>query len=153
MTFDFWNHGLHGLASLTFAIFGMAWAALAAEPPAERRILTLNVRDLYGGLFYTGVPVTSLRSVAELPRQDVETVYLLSPDFPAAPERSWNNLLPLDFSYRRHKINLWRGVWRQRETASPDPMLENLKDDPGPLSRNGNPDATNSTNPKIEVKR
>ena len=26
------NHGLHGLASLTFAIFGMAWAAVAAEP-------------------------------------------------------------------------------------------------------------------------
>ena len=102
--------------------------ALAAEPPeTEHRILTLNVRDLYGGLFYTGLPVTSLRSAAELPREEVKTVYLLSPDFPAAPERSWSNLLPLDFSYRRHKINLWRGVWRHRETASPDPLLDNLK--------------------------
>ena len=32
MTFDFWNHGLHGLAALTLACFGMAWAAFAAEP-------------------------------------------------------------------------------------------------------------------------
>lgn len=103
-------------------------AALAAEPPETgHRILTLNVRDLYGGLFYTGLPVTSLRSAAELPRQEVKTVYLLSTDFPAAPERSWSNLLPLDFSYRRHKVNLWRGVWRHRETASPDPLLDNLK--------------------------
>ena len=26
------NHGLHGLAALTLACFGMAWAAFAAEP-------------------------------------------------------------------------------------------------------------------------
>ena len=26
------NHGLHGLAALTLACFGMAWAAVAAEP-------------------------------------------------------------------------------------------------------------------------
>lgn len=111
---------------------GALRAALAAEPPSERRILTLNVRDLYGGLFYTGIPVTSLRSAAELPQAEADTIYLLTPDFPTVPERSWNNLLPLDFSYRRHKINLWRGVWRHREVVSPDPLLEKLKNDPGP---------------------
>jgi len=106
--------------------------ALAQEPRGERRILTLNVRDLYGGLFYSGYPVTALRSAAELPQSEETTVYLLSPNFPAAPERSWSNLLPLDFSYRKRKINLWRGVWRQRETAAFDPELENLKYDSGP---------------------
>ena len=127
---------------------GAVRSALAGVPADERRIFTLKVRDLYGGLFYSGVPVISLRSTAELPQSESPTVYLLSPDFPNAPERGWSNLLPLNFSYRKHKINLWRGVWRQRETGSADPLLENLKDDPGPLSRNGNSDTTDSTKPQ-----
>ena len=91
-----------------------------ASAPVEV-LYTLNVRDLNGGLFYTGIPVRKLAAAEELPRDD-KAVYLLCAEFPQSAERSWSNLLPQDYAYNGHPLALWKGVLRQssRPPAEPD---------------------------------
>ena len=80
-----------------------------------------NILDLYGELFYSGAKVVKLQSLEELP-EDQETVYLISTEFPQYPDRSWSNLLPPDYSYRNHRLSLWKGVKRERK-AQPAPLI------------------------------
>ncbi len=89
--------------------------ALAGENTV--RLYKSEITDLYGGLYYSGVPVVKLQSLSELPRQE-EVVYLINTDFPQHPERSWSNLFPADYTYNRRRLALWKGVIRPAEKNS-----------------------------------
>jgi len=91
---------------------------ITADAGKEAVIYTMNIKDLHGGLFYSGFPVRDISSAVELPGGGKPVVYLLSTSFPAVPERSWSNLLPVDYRYRSRKVSLWRGVWRELEKDS-----------------------------------
>ena len=47
---------------------------------------------------------------------------MISTEFPQYPDRSWSNLLPPDYSYRNHRLSLWKGVKRERK-AQPAPLI------------------------------
>ena len=57
------NHGLHGLATLTLAIFGMAWAAMAAEPMVTD--VTAKQRFPWNGLVDITCNVTGINGTAD----------------------------------------------------------------------------------------
>ncbi len=93
--------------------------ALAGQPYGT--LYKSNILDLYGELYYSGYKVVKLPTLEELP-EDQETVYLINTEFPQYPERNWSNLLPTGYSYRGHRLYLWRGDRCERKTQ-PMPLL------------------------------
>ncbi len=88
---------------------GTLQSALAAEQIPL--LYKGNILDLYGELHYVGLPVQKIASLAELPKGE-KVVYLIDTEFPQLPERNWVNLLPNNFSYRGHRIAVWKGELR-----------------------------------------
>ncbi len=84
-------------------------SALKGEAPPV--LYKGKILDLYGELYYAGVPVRKVLEFAELPPAE-PVVYLLSTEFPQLPERDWRNLLPPGYTYRGHRLSLWKGVLR-----------------------------------------
>ena len=76
------------------------------------KIYKVGINDLYGELFYSGIPIVKLSSLKDLP-EDEPVVYLIGTEFPGTTDRSWVNLLPPGYSYNRHPLLLWKGVLRQ----------------------------------------
>lgn len=96
------------------AFGGEVRQALAGESGADV-LYTLNLRNFYGGLFYTGLPVRRLAAPEDIPRGDGDRViYLLCAEFPRSAEYSWSNLFRPDYKYNKHPLALWKGVPRQR---------------------------------------
>ncbi|MDR0932838.1 MAG: hypothetical protein LBM70_07475 [Victivallales bacterium] len=93
--------------------FGMAIAQILSDEPVKI-LYKSNILDLYGELYYAGVEVRKLQEPIQIPAQ-AEVVYLLGTEFPQQPDRVWTNLLPADYTYRRHRLGLWRGVLRSSE--------------------------------------
>ena len=79
------------------------------------RLYKSGIGDFYGELFYSGVRVTRLRSVDELPDKGSGVVYLISDGFPQNPKWSWTNLLPEGYTYQKRRVMLWRGKRNPRE--------------------------------------
>ncbi len=75
-----------------------------------------GIADLYGELFYAGVPVKKIAKADEIPDKE-PTVFLLSAYFPQVPSRAWSNLMPNGFIYRGHRLDLWKGEIRRDEPA------------------------------------
>ncbi len=95
-------------------------AALAADGVRFERIPVIyksDILDLYGECHYAGIDVQKIDRLDQLPHA-ARTVYLLSTEFPQAPDRNWTNLLPPDRVYLKHRLCLWKGVLR-RENAEP----------------------------------
>lgn len=85
--------------------------ALAKETPEPVLIYKNAVlRGLYSEAFYSGAHVRTMKSVSELPSEE-QTIYVLSPDVPARPDRVWKNIFSRE--YRRQNLNLWKGELRQ----------------------------------------
>ena len=82
-----------------------------------------NILDLYGELYYAGVKVRKLQEPFRLPAEE-KTVYLLGTEFPQMPDRVWINLLPADYSYRKHRLGLWKGELRRPESGEFSPEAE-----------------------------
>ena len=100
-------------------------AALKPEPPGT--LYKGNILDLYGELYYSGATVRKLQEPVRLPAGE-KVVYLLGTEFPQQPDRVWTNLLPSDFTYKNHRLGLWKGELRPSEpdeipasTPSPAP--------------------------------
>ena len=91
-------------------IFGETVAAALAREPAGK-LYKSNILDLYGELYYSGTEVRRILELDELPTTE-EVVYLISTEFPQYPDRSWVNLLAPDYSYRGHRLFLWKGTLR-----------------------------------------
>lgn len=72
-------------------------------------IYKTGTAPLYGELFYAGARIVQLPSADLLPDDKTHVIYLLSNGFPQNPKWSWSNLLPENFTYRGHRIMLWRG--------------------------------------------
>ena len=68
------------------------------------------LRGLYSEGFYSGARVRTMKTVSELPSEE-QTIYVLSPDVPARPDRVWKNIFSRE--YRRQNLNLWKGELRQ----------------------------------------
>ena len=77
-------------------------------PDDAAMIYKYNIQGLYNGLFYAGVPVYKIRKEDPLP--DKKTVYVLSPDYPDLPNRSWEPLRREGYICRGEKVFLWKGV-------------------------------------------
>ena len=90
----------------------MIAAALARETPG--RLYKSNILDLYGEIYYAGVGARKIQTLEELPA-DEPVVYLLSTEFPLFPDRNWTNLLAPGYTYRSHRLALWKGELRPRE--------------------------------------
>lgn len=80
-------------------------------PGNGRKLYKSNILDLYGELYYSGTEVRRILELDELPTTE-EVVYLISTEFPQYPDRSWVNLLAPDYSYRGHRLFLWKGTLR-----------------------------------------
>ncbi len=89
-------------------------AALARENALDKTVYKLDISDLYGEFYYVGVPVKKLSDINALSTVEKE-VYLVSTGFPLNADWNWKNLLPGDYSYRKHGIRLWKGTLRQEE--------------------------------------
>lgn len=76
------------------------------------RLYKFNIRDFYGGLFYTGKTVYQINNISELPPH-AEVVYVISTEFPQTLDRKWDNLLPSDYTYQGEHISLWKGILRE----------------------------------------
>ena len=76
------------------------------------KLYKLNIRDFYGGLFYTGKPIYQINNISELPPSET-TVYVISTEFPQTLDRKWSNLLAPDYTYQKEHIALWKGVLRE----------------------------------------
>jgi len=88
-------------------------AALKPEPPGT--LYKGDILDLYGELYYSGAMVRKLQEPVRLPAGE-KVVYLLGTEFPQQPDRVWTNLLPSDFTYKKHRLGLWKGELRQPES-------------------------------------
>lgn len=77
-------------------------------PADAEMIYKYNIQGLYSGLFYTGKPVYKIRKDDALP--DKKTVYLLAPDYPDLPNRSWEPLRQDGYICRGEKVFLYKGV-------------------------------------------
>ena len=73
-----------------------------------------NILDLYGELFYSGKEVRKLQEPFRLPAGE-RVVYLLGTEFPQRPDRIWTNLLPPGYTYKKHRLGLWKGELRPQE--------------------------------------
>ena len=84
--------------------------------PASEIIYKTAIKDLYGECYYMGYQVKKIYTLNELPK-DKEVIYLISTDYPQAPNREWtNNLLPEKLQqYRGRPIGLRRGVLKKRQ--------------------------------------
>ena len=91
--------------------------------------LILLLISVAGGLFYWNVmqPYRAQENdkrlfgetvAAALAREPAGKLYksnildLISTEFPQYPDRSWVNLLAPDYSYRGHRLFLWKGTLR-----------------------------------------
>lgn len=92
--------------------------ALKAEAPGI--LYKSNILDLYGELYYSGAAVRKLQEPVRLPAED-KVVYLLGTEFPQQPGRVWTNLLPSDFTYKQHRLGLWKGELRPPEPEDAEP--------------------------------
>ena len=93
--------------------------ALRREQPDCKLIYSRNVRNLNGGLFYSGVRVSRLDEKEKFQVEE-KTVYLLSKENPGTfPQFSgfsrWENVET--FEYNGHDLSLWRGT---RPETAPD---------------------------------
>ncbi len=86
--------------------------AAALKPDGGRRIYKNGIIDLYGGLYYSGAEVIRIDNLDNLPEDD-KVIYLISQEFPQRSDRSWVNLFPEDYRYRKHRISLWKGTLRK----------------------------------------
>ncbi|MDD3886147.1 MAG: hypothetical protein PHI35_04695 [Victivallaceae bacterium] len=75
-----------------------------------------NITGLYGELYYSGCKAVNLTDLENMPQKQI--VYLLGAEFPQQPNREWTNLLPPDFSYRDHRLFLWKGVLHAEENLT-----------------------------------
>lgn len=64
---------------------------------------------MYGECFYIGAKIRRIISNEEIP-SDKKIVYLISTEFPLAPERRWRNLLSERKMYKDKRICLWQGI-------------------------------------------
>ena len=85
---------------------------------ADTVIYTRNVRNLTGGLFYAGFPVSRLASTENIVSDADQKIYLLSAGFPQSGEYSWENLFPKDFTYNNQPLKLWKGIPSRSENDS-----------------------------------
>ena len=92
--------------------------AKVLKPETPGVLYKSNILDLYGELYYSGAKVRKLQEPVRLPVQE-QTVYLLGTEFPQQPDRTWTNLLPSDFTYKNHRLGLWKG-----ELRPPEPKVE-----------------------------
>lgn len=95
--------------------FGMEIAGKLRGEPAGT-LYKSNILDLYGELYYAGVKVRKLQEPYRIPAEE-KTVYLLGTEFPQMPDRVWVNLFPADYTYRKHRLGLWKGELRPPETG------------------------------------
>lgn len=91
------------------AVLGRALAAGGAKLAPDQVVYKSDIIDLYGECRYLNVSVRKIESLDDLPKA-ARTVFLLSTEFPQAPDRNWTNLLPPDLIYLRHRLCLWKGV-------------------------------------------
>lgn len=90
------------------------------HPEQRPLVYKSDILDLYGECHYAGFKVQKINRLDQLPRA-AQTVYLLSTEFPQAPDRNWINLLPPGRVYLKHRLCLWKGMLR-RERAEPAPL-------------------------------
>ncbi len=88
--------------------------ATALENSPKGTLYKANIADLYGPLYYTHAPVVKLSDPENLP-DDEKVVYLLGETFPLQKNRSWRNLLPLDYKYQEHSLGLWMGTRNEKD--------------------------------------
>ncbi len=81
-------------------------AALPFSGKADT-LYKLDIRGMYCGLFYAGVPVKKIRSLDELPTD--QTVYLISSGFPRHFGWRWTPLLPPDYRFEGEMVSMWCG--------------------------------------------
>ncbi len=109
---------------------------LASEP--EGILYKSNILDLYGELYYSGTTVRKLQEPVR-PSTGEPVVYLLGTEFPQRPDRTWSNLLPSDFTYKKHRLGLWKGELRPPEPEE-EVELEGVSYPPfPPKAMEGNP--------------
>lgn len=119
--------------------FGRTIANAMRKEPAGL-LYKSNILDLYGELFYSGKEVRKLQEPFQLPEEET-FVYLLGTEFPQNPNRIWVNLLPQDYTYKKHRLGLWKGELRmpeeedveeetEEERRWPPPPLLPLRDAP-----------------------
>ena len=82
--------------------------------PANEIIYKTAIKDLYGECYYMGYQVKKIYSLKELPKNK-NVIYLISTDYPQAPNREWTNLLSEKKQYRGRPIGLRRGVLKKRQ--------------------------------------
>ncbi len=102
-------------------------SALTGQVP--QRIYKLNIKGLYGELFYLNLPVTEISDLSELSESDAE-VYLLCTGFPQLPERSWSKLMELklfDASADEKALQLYVGKLVQPLAALPQNQSSTLE--------------------------
>lgn len=87
-------------------------AALKTEPAGV--LYKSNILDLYGELYYSGATARKLQEPIRLPAGE-KVVYLLGTEFPQQPDRVWTDLLPSGFTYKKHRLGLWKGELRPPE--------------------------------------
>lgn len=84
--------------------------ALQNEKPAV--LYKYGIVGMYSELHYSGQKIVQLQSLAELPQSE-PVVYVLATEFPQIPNREWSNLLPENYSAKKSKVMLWKGVLQQ----------------------------------------
>lgn len=62
-------------------------------PQESETIYKLNIRGLYGELYYLNQPIQEIDNLNDLPKNEV--IYLLTTSFPQLPERSWVKLMEM----------------------------------------------------------
>jgi len=93
--------------------------ALRQVLPKKRKIYTGNVRNLNGGLFYSGASVYRLGPGENFPDNEKE-VYFLSGEFPQfGGYGSWSEVG--SFDYNGHLLRLWHGHKNEKKENEDNP--------------------------------
>jgi hypothetical protein len=88
---------------------------LERERVAANEIIYKDITTgMYGECFYIGVKIRRINSNDEIP-SDKKIVYLISTEFPLAPERRWRNLLSERKMYKDKRICLWQGIKNEQK--------------------------------------
>ena len=71
-----------------------------------------TLAGLYPECHYMGGRIVTVKNASELPVNE-KVIYVLAPEVPSVPDRSWKSLLNRE--YRNQRLALWRGELRDSE--------------------------------------
>lgn len=87
--------------------------AMTSDNAPDTAIIYKNdILDLYNETYYTGRTIRKINNLANIDKKE-PAIYLLTPEFPQYPERTWKNLY--ETTYRGRKLYLFRGDIAKRK--------------------------------------